>query len=177
MTAKELSKIQKSVLKESRSNLSGAVKLWCSLFSKQADIEAVLKASNIDYSRQSVSAISKLAKDKDQTLSICKQVLPAINDTFVKFIVVSKEYFDTTKADQNYKIDSAKFEEMAVLGTAYKPFGLSYPVIYSDTDVPYFLPSVKEDMKTVRAAVKLTSFSVELVCKCVTKWLTHESNQ
>lgn len=177
MTVKEINRVQKTVLNESRRNLSGAVKLWCSLFAKQTDVEAILKASELTYSKQSVAAISKLAKDKDKVLEICKQVIPTVGDTFVKFAVVSKEYFDTTKADQNYKINTEKLNNMVVLGTTYKPFGLSYPIVYSDTEIPYFLPSIKEDVKIVRAAVKVDSFNINLICKCVTYWLTHEINQ
>lgn len=42
LSKKQLSQLHNAVIKESRNNLSGAVKLYCALFGKQNDLKSVI---------------------------------------------------------------------------------------------------------------------------------------
>lgn len=115
-----------------------------------------------------------MAKNKDEVMKVCAQMLPNIDGTYVKFVTYGKTYFDVKEADKNIVGDKKILDEKAVFGVSYKAFGLCNPIdIESDTGY-YFIKTQNESYSTVKVAVKLTSYSIALVAKCVIAYLSAE---
>lgn len=177
LSKKQLSQLHNAVIKESRNNLSGAVKLYCALFGKQNDPKSVidsLKESGVNILPSVIKAVVDMAKNKDEVMKVCSQMLPNIDGTYVKFVTYEKTYFDVKEADKNIVGDKKIIDEKAVSGVSYKAFGLCNPIdIESDTGY-YFIKIRNESYSTVKVAVKLTSYSIALVAKCVIAYLSAE---
>jgi len=177
LSKKQLSQLHNAVIKESRNNLSGAVKLYCTLFGKQDDLKSVidsLKESGVNILPSVIKAVVDMAKNKDEVMKVCAQMLPNIDGTYVKFVTYEKTYFDVKEADKNIVGDKKIIDEKAVFGVSYKAFGLCNPIdIESDTGY-YFIKIHNESYSTVKVAVKLTSYSIALVAKCVIAYLSAE---
>lgn len=179
LSKSQLSKLHNATIKESRSNLSGAVKLYCALFSKQTDLKSVvdsLKENGVNIVPAVVKAVVDLAKDKNEVMRICAQMLPAIDGTYVKFVTYEKTYFNAKDADKNISGDKKMLEEKAVSGVSYKTFGLTNPMeVQGGISDYYFIKTQNESYSTVKVAVKLTSYSIALVAKCVIAYLSAEN--
>lgn len=179
LSKKQLSQLHNATIKESRSNLSGAVKLYCALFGKQNDLKSVmesLKENGVNIVPAVVKAVVDLAKDKNEVMRICAQMLPAIDGTYVKFVTYEKTYFNPNDADKNIAANAKILEDNAVVGVAYKAFGLDSPVeIQGGLPDRYFIMTQNESYKNVKVAVKLTSYSIALVAKCVIAYLSAEN--
>lgn len=177
LSKKQLSQLHNAVIKESRNNLSGAVKLYCTFFGKQNDLKSVidsLKESGVNILPSVIKAVVDMAKNKDEVMKVCAQMLPNIDGTYVKFVTYEKTYFDVKEADKNIVGDKKIIDEKAVSGVSYKAFGLCNPIdIESDTGY-YFIKIHNESYSTVKVAVKLTSYSIALVAKCVIAYLSAE---
>lgn len=177
LSKKQLSQLHNAVIKESKNNLSGAVKLYCAIFGKQSDLKSVVdsfNSSGINVLPSVVKAVVDMAKNKDEVMKVCAQMLPNIDGTYVKFVTYEKTYFDVKEADKNIAGDKKIIDEKAVSGVSYKAFGLCNPIdIESDTGY-YFIKIHNESYSTVKVAVKLTSYSIALVAKCVIAYLSAE---
>lgn len=177
LSKKQLSQLHNALIKESKNTLSGAVKLYCAMFGKQSDLKSVvdsLNSSGINVLPSVVKAVVDMAKNKDEVMKVCAQMLPNIDGTYVKFVTYEKTYFDVKEADKNIAGDKKILDEKAVYGVSYKAFGLCNPIdIESDTGY-YFIKIHNESYSTVRVAVKLTSYSIALVAKCVIAYLSAE---
>ena len=93
ITKKNVNKLQNAVIKENAANLVGAVKLYNALFSNGADLKAICKALEIP--AEYAVKVATLAKDKKRLVTVCSQMLPKVDDIFVKFTLYSKVYKDT----------------------------------------------------------------------------------
>lgn len=177
LSKKQLSQLHNALIKESKNNLSGAVKLYCAMFGKQSDLKSVvdsLNSSGINVLSSVVKAVVDMAKNKDEVMKVCAQMLPNIDGTYVKFVTYEKTYFDVKEADKNIAGDKKILDEKAVSGVSYKAFGLCNPIdIEGDKDY-YFIKTQNESYSTVKVAIKLTSYSIALVAKCVIAYLSSE---
>lgn len=178
LSKSQLSKLHNATIKESRSNLSGAVRLYCALFGKQTDLKSVvdsLKENGVNIVPAVVKAVVDLAKDKNEVMRICAQMLPNIDGTYIKFATYEKTYFNPKDTDKNIVVNTKMLEDNAVVGVSYKAFGLASPVeIQGGLPDRYFIMTQNETYRTVKVAVKLTSYSVALVAKCVIAYLSAE---
>lgn len=182
LSKKQLSQLHNATIKESRNNLSGAVKLYCALFGKQADIKSVvdsLKESGVNILPSVVKVVVDLAKDKNEVIRICAQMLPNIDGTYIKFVTYQKEFSNIKlNESEGFKKEEAWLKENAVSGLSYKPFGMEMPVSLSDNgELTYkYIKTTNEKVTTYRVAVALTSYSIALVAKCVVAYLSAENN-
>lgn len=178
LSKKQLSQLHNALIKESKNNLSGAVKLYCAMFGKQSDLKSVvdsLNSSGINVLPSVVKAVVDMAKNKDEVMKVCAQMLPNIDGTYVKFVTYEKTYFDVKEADKNIAGDKKILDEKAVSGVSYKAFGLCNPIDIKEGDTGYyFIKTQNESYSTVKVAVKLTSYSIALVAKCVIAYLSAE---
>lgn len=169
-TEKQIGKVQNAVLKNSKS-LVGACKLYNELFKNCTELKSVCK--ELDIPIEVAVKLSKLAKEKDATLKACLMMLPKIDNIFVRFVTYEKTFFNEKQKDKNVKI-SEKQSEKIVAGKTFKPFGLSEAVNYSDTDEPYYNTVTKEDYRLTTVAVKIENYNIQLVAKCVKRYLSIE---
>lgn len=176
MEKKIINKIQNEVKKASEKTLTGAVKNWCRMFNNAKDINEVLKECGIKPDKFVVSALAALAKDKETVISLCREILPRVDDTFVSFKEIEREYFDPKESEKNYTTPESKLYEIAVRGRSFKRFGYAEPIPYS-VDEEFFIESYRsEEKRIVKAAIPVKRYTFSLIAKCVTYHLTHEKN-
>lgn len=177
ITKKNVNKLQNAVIKENASNLVGAVKLYNALFANGSDLKAVCKSLEIPL--EYATKVAALAKDKKRLVTVCSQMLPKVGDTFVKFALYSKVYKDS-KVNKEKGIEAKTADwcnENVVYGSEYKPFGFSSPELIEATNSPKWLIKETDEYKATYVAIKVKSYSVRTVAKCVSEYLAHESNQ
>lgn len=180
LSKKQLSQLHNAVIKESRNNLSGAVKIYCAMFGKQSDLKSVvdsLKESGINILPSAIKAVVDMAKNKDDVMRACAQMLPNIDGKYIKFVTCQKELSDTKLNEtEGFKKDENWIKENAVSGLSYKPFGMETTVSLSDNGEPTYkyIKTANEKVTTYRVAVALTSYSVGLIAKCVIAYLSAE---
>lgn len=177
ITKKNVNKLQNAVIKENAANLVGAVKLYNALFANGADLKVVCKALEIPF--EYAIKVAALAKDKKQLVAVCSQMLPKVGDTFVKFALYSKVYKDN-KVDKEKGIEAKTADWCAdnvVYGNEYKPFGFSTAETLETKKSAKWLIKETDEHKATYVAVKIKSYSIRTVAKCVSEYLAHESNQ
>lgn len=177
ITKKNVNKLQNAVIKENAANLVGAVKLYNALFANGADLKVVCKALEIPV--EYAIKVAALAKDKKQLVAVCSQMLPKVGDTFVKFALYSKVYKDN-KVDKEKGIEAKTADWCAdnvVYGSEYKPFGFSTAETLETKKSAKWLIKETDGYKATYVAVKIKSYSIRTVAKCVSEYLAHESNQ
>lgn len=177
ITKKNVNKLQNAVIKENAANLVGAVKLYNALFANGADLKVVCKALEIPF--EYAIKVVALAKDKKQLVAVCSQMLPKVGDTFVKFALYSKVYKDN-KVDKEKGIEAKTADWCAdnvVYGSEYKPFGFSTAETLETKKSAKWLIKETDECKATYVAVKIKSYSIRTVAKCVSEYLAHESNQ
>lgn len=177
ITKKNVNKLQNAVIKENASNLVGAVKLYNALFANGADLKAVCKALEIP--AEYAVKVAALAKDKKRLVAVCSQMLPKVGDTFVKFSLYSKVYKDN-KIDKEKGIEAKTADWCAdnvVYGEDYKPFGFATFETLETKSSAKWIVKETDEYKATYVAVKITSYSIRIVAKCVSEYLAHESNQ
>lgn len=177
ITKKNVNKLQNAVIKENASNLVGAVKLYNALFANGADLKVICKALEIPV--EYATKVAALAKNKKQLVTVCSQMLPKVGDTFVKFALYSKVYKDS-KIDKEKGIEARSNEwcyENVVYGCEYKPFGFANSESLETKDSAKWLIKETDEYKATYVAVKIKSYSIRTVAKCVSEYLAHESNQ
>lgn len=177
ITKKNVNKLQNAVIKENAANLVGAVKLYNALFANGADLKVVCKALEIPLAYAIKVAV--LAKDKKQLVAVCSQMLPKVGDTFVKFALYAKVYKDD-KVDKEKGIEAKTADWCAdnvVYGSEYKPFGFSAAETLETKKSAKWLIKETDEYKATYVAVKIKSYSIRTVAKCVSEYLAHESNQ
>lgn len=177
ITKKNVNKLQNAVIKENAANLVGAVKLYNALFANGADLKVVCKALEIPF--EYAIKVAALAKDKKQLVAVCSQMLPKVGDTFVKFALYSKVYKDN-KVDKEKGIEAKTADWCAdnvVYGSEYKPFGFSTAETLETKKSAKWLIKETDEHKAIYVAVKIKSYSIRTVAKCVSEYLAHESNQ
>lgn len=177
ITKKNVNKLQNAVIKENAANLVGAVKLYNALFANGADLKVICKALEIPV--EYAIKVAALAKDKKQLVAVCSQMLPKVGDTFVKFALYSKVYRDN-KVDKEKGIEAKKADWCAdnvVYGSEYKPFGFSTAETLETKKSAKWLIRETDEYKATYVAVKIKSYSIRTVAKCVSEYLAHESNQ
>lgn len=177
ITKKNVNKLQNAVIKENAANLVGAVKLYNALFANGADLKVVCKALEIPV--EYAIKVAALAKDKKQLVAVCSQMLPKVGDTFVKFALYSKVYKDN-KVDKEKGIEAKTADWCAdnvVYGSEYKPFGFSTAETLETKKSAKWLIKETDGNKATYVAVKIKSYSIRTVAKCVSEYLAHESNQ
>ena len=91
ITKKNVNKLQNAVIKENAANLVGAVKLYNALFANGADLKSICKALEIP--AEYAVKVAALAKDKKRLVAVCSQMLPKVDDTFVKYALYSSFSF------------------------------------------------------------------------------------
>lgn len=174
ITKKNVNKLQNAVIKENASNLVGAVKLYNALFANGTDLKAICKALEIP--AEYAVKVAALAKDKKRLVAVCSQMLPKVGDTFVKFSLYSKVY----KVDKEKGIEAKTANLCAdnvVYGSEYKPFGLATSETLETKSSAKWIIKETDEYKSTYVAVKIKSYSIRTVAKCVSEYLAHESNQ
>lgn len=177
ITKKNVNKLQNAVIKENAANLVGAVKLYNALFANGADLKVICKALEIPV--EYAIKVAALAKDKKQLVAVCSQMLPKVGDTFVKFALYSKVYKDN-KVDKEKGIGAKTADwctDNVVYGSEYKPFGFSTAETLETKKSAKWLIKETDGYKATYVAVKIKSYSIRTVAKCVSEYLAHESNQ
>ena len=177
ITKKNVNKLQNAVIKENASNLVGAVKLYNALFANGADLKAVCKSLEIPL--EYATKVAALAKDKKRLVTVCSQMLPKVGDTFIKFTLYSKVYKDN-KIDKEKGIEAKTADWCAdnvVYGSEYKPFGFASAEPLENEFSAKWLTRETDEYKATYVSVKITSYSIRTVAKCVSEYLAHESTQ
>jgi hypothetical protein len=177
ITKKNVNKLQNAVIKENAANLVGAVKLYNALFANGADLKAICKALEIP--AEYAVKVAALAKDKKRLVAVCSQMLPKVDNTFVKFALYSKVYKDTN-ADKEKGIEAKTADwcaENVVYGSEYKAFGFTTAESLENKKSTKWLVKETDEYKSTYVAVKIKSYSIRTVAKCVSEYLAHESNQ
>lgn len=176
ITKKNVNKLQNAVIKENASNLVGAVKLYNALFANGANLKAICKALEIP--AEYAVKVAALAKDKKRLVTVCSQMLPKVGDTFVKFSLYSKVYNDN-KVDKEKGIEAkaAWCADNVVYGSEYKPFGFATAETLETKSSAKWIVKETDEYKCTYVAVKIKSYSIRTVAKCVSEYLAHESNQ
>lgn len=177
ITKKNVNKLQNAVIKENATNLVGAVKLYNVLFANGADLKAICKALEIP--AEYAVKVAALAKDKKNLVAVCSQILPKVDNTFVKFTLYSKVYKDSN-IDKEKGVEAKTADwcaENVVYGSEYKAFGFTTAESLETKKSTKWLIRETEEYKATYVAVKIKSYSVRTVAKCVSEYLSHESNQ
>lgn len=177
ITKKNINRLQNVVIKENASNLVGAVKLYTVLFANGTDLKAICKALEIP--AEYAVKVAALAKDKKRLVTVCSQMLPKVGDTFVKFALYSKVYKDTN-ADKEKGIKAKTADwcaENVVYGSEYKAFGFTTAESLETKKSTKWLVKETDEYKSTYVAVKIKSYSIRTIAKCVSGYLAHESNQ
>lgn len=177
MTKKNINKLQNAVIKENAANLVGAVKLYNALFANVADLKMVCKALEIP--AEYAVKVATLSKDKKRLVTVCSQMLPKVDDTFVKFTLYSKVYKDN-KINKEKGIE-AKTDDWCsnnvVYGNGYKSFGFATAETLETKSSAKWIVKETDEYKATYVAVRIKSYSIRTVAKCVSEYLAHESNQ
>lgn len=177
ITKKNVNKLQNAVVKENASNLVGAVKLYNALFANGADLKAICKTLEIPV--EYAVKVAALAKDKKRLVAVCSQMLPKVGDIFVKFTLYSKVYKDTN-ADKEKGVEAKTADwcaENVVYGGEYKAFGFTAAESLETKKSTKWLIKENDEYKATYVAVKIKSYSIRTVAKCVSEYLAHESTQ
>lgn len=177
ITKKNVNKLQNAVIKENAANLVGAVKLYGALFSNGSDLKAICKALEIP--AEYAVGVAALAKDKKRLVTVCSQMLPKVDDIFVKFTLYSKVYKDTN-VNKEKGIEAKTTDwcaENVVYGSEYKPFGFATAETLETKKSAKWLVKETDEYKATYVAVKIKSYSIRTIAKCVSEYLAHESNQ
>lgn len=176
ITKKNVNKLQNVVIKNT-SKLVGAVKLYNALFANGADLKAICKTLEIP--AEYATKVAALAKDKKRLVAVCSQMLPKVGDTFVKFYLYSKVYKDN-KVDKEKGIEAKTADwcaENVVYGSEYKPFGFATAETLETKSSAKWIIKETDEYKSTYVAVKIKSYSIRTVARCVSEYLAHESNQ
>lgn len=176
ITKKNVNKLQNAVIKENASNLVGAVKLYNALFAN-GNLKAICKTLEIP--AEYAVKVAALAKDKKRLVAVCSQMLPKVGDTFVKFSLYSKVYKDN-KVDKEKGIEAKTADwcsDNVVYGGEYKPFGFATAETLETKSSAKWIVKETDEYKATYVAVKIKSYSIRTVAKCVSECLAHESNQ
>lgn len=110
---------------------------------------------------------------------MCSQMLPKVDNTFVKFALYSKVYKDN-KVDKEKGIEAKISDwcaENVVYGNEYKPFGFATAETLETKSSAKWIVKETDEYKSTYVAVKIKSYSIRTVAKCVSEYLAHESNQ
>lgn len=177
LTKKNVNKLQNAVIKENAANLAGAVKMYNAQFANGSDLKAICKALEIP--AEYAVKVAALAKDKKRLVAVCSQMLPKVDNTFVKFALYSKVYKDTN-ADKEKGIEAKTADwcaENVVYGSEYKAFGFTTAESLENKKSAKWLVKETDEYKSTYVAVKIKSYSVRAVAKCVSEYLAHESTQ
>lgn len=176
ITKKNVNKLQHAVIKENAANLVGAVKLYNALFANGADLKAICKALEIP--AEYAVKVATLAKDKKRLVTVCSQMLPKVDDIFVKFTLYSKVYKDTVDKEKGIEAKTADWcAENVVYGSEYKAFGFTTAESLETKKSTKWLIKETDEYKATYVAVKIKSYSIRTVAKCVSEYLAHESTQ
>lgn len=173
MTKKNLGKMHSAVIKENASNMTGAAKLYSALFANGSDLKTVCRALEIPV--EYAVKVSALAKDKKEIVKVCCQMLPKVGGTFVRFTLYSKIYKDGN-VNKEKGIESKEVKNIAY-GEEYKPFGFASPEPLEGKNSAKWLTRETDEYRATYVAVKITSYSIRMIAKCVSEYLAHESNQ
>lgn len=177
ITKKNVNKLQNAVIKENASNLVSAVKLYNALFANGANLKEICKA--LETPAEYAAKVAALAKDKKRLVAVCSQMLPKVGDTFVKFSLYSKVYKDN-KVDKEEGVEAKTADwcaENVVYGSEYKAFGFATAESLETQKSTKWLIKETDEYKATYVAVKIKSYSIRTVAKCVSEYLAHESNQ
>lgn len=177
ITKKNVNKLQGAVIKKNASNLVGAVKLYNALFANSADLKAICKT--LDIPAEYAVKVAALAKNKKRLVAVCSQMLPKVGDSFVKFSLYSKIYNDN-KVDKERGIETKTADwcaENVIYGGEYKPFGFSTAETLETKKSAKWLVKETDEYKATYVAVRIKSYSIRTIAKCVSEYLTHGSNQ
>lgn len=177
ITKKNVNKLQNAVIKENAANLVGAVKLYGALFSNGSNLKAICKALEIP--AEYAVKVAALAKDKKRLVTVCSQMLPKVDDIFVKFTLYSKVYGDTN-VNKEKGIEAKTTDwcaENVVYGSEYKAFGFTTAESLETKKRTKWLVKETDEYKATYVAVKIKSYSIRTIAKCVSEYLAHESNQ
>lgn len=180
ITKKNVNKLQRAVIKENAAYLVGAVKMYNALFANGADLKAICKALEIP--AEYAVKVASLAKDKKRLVAVCGQMLPKVDDTFVKFSLYSKVYkdskVDNSKVDKGFEAKTDDWcSDNVVYGGEYKPFGFATAETLETKSSAKWIVKETDEYKATYVAVKIKSYSIRTVAKCVSEYLAHESNQ
>ena len=174
---KNVNKLQNYVIKENASNLVGAVMLYNALFANGSDLKEICK--KLEIPAEYAVKVAALAKDKKRLVTVCSQMLPKVGDTFVKFSLYSKVYKDN-KVDKEKGVEAKTADwcaENVVYGSEYKAFGFTTAESLENKKSTKWLVKETDEYKSTYVAVKIKSYSIRTVAKCVSEYLAHESSQ
>lgn len=177
ITKKNIQRLQNEAIKANASNLVGACKLYAALFSDCKDLKELCKKLEIPI--EYAIKVSGIAKSKKTLVAICGQMLPKVGETFVRMQLYSKVYRDS-KADAEKGTPNRSNEwcaENVVYGSEYKPFGFASAEALETENSSKWITKETEEYKAMYVATTIRNYSIRLVAKCVTEYLSHESTQ
>lgn len=174
MTSKDLNKVQNEVKKASEKTLTGAVKAWCNLFKSGKEINDILKDNDIKVDKAIVPALVALAKDKEEVIQLCKEILPRVDETFCAYKEIERVYFDKQDQDKNKKSPEDEVAKISITGKAHKRFGYNEPIEYNGG--VYYDVFNGTDKRIIKCAVPIKRYTFNLIAKCITYYLTHPKN-
>lgn len=170
ITSRSVSKLQNVALKQAATNLSGAVKIYRSIFSDRELLNALCK--ELDLPKIVASQLVSLSRDKETVLSICKQMLASVDGQHVQPVCIYTQY-KSVEQECNNSCKSAEWQaENIVVGTMFKEFGFA-----SETLIDGGNPSMRcfqtESTSVIRryAYCRITRYTPRLVAKCVAYYL------
>lgn len=177
VTKKNVNKLQNAVIKKNAANLVGAVKLYNALFANGADLKAICKALKVP--AEYAVKVAALAKDKKNLVAVCSQMLPKVDNTFVKFTLYHKVYKDSN-IDKEKGVEAKTADwcaENVVYGSEYKSFGFATAESLETQKSTKWLIKETDEYKATYVAIKIKSYTICTVAKCVSEYLAHESTQ
>lgn len=170
LTSKNVSKLQNAALKQAATNLSGAVKIYRSIFSDKAILIGLCR--ELELPKMVAAQLISLSKDKEKVLNICQQMLASIDGQFVQPVCIYAQYKSVEQESKN-SCKSAEWQaENIVTGTMFKDFGFA-----SEVQIDGGNPSLKcfqtESTSVIRkyAYCRITRYTPRLVAKCVAYYL------
>lgn len=170
ITNKNVSKLQNAALKQAATNLSGAVKIYRSIFNDKALLTALCQ--ELDLPKIVANQLASLSKDKETVLDICRQMLANVDGQFVQPVCIYAQYKSVEQESKNSCKPAEWQAENIVTGTMFKEFGFNSP-----TEIDGGNPSMKcfqtESTSVIRryAYCRITRYTPRLVAKCVAHYL------
>lgn len=170
ITSKNVSKLQNAALRQAATNLSGAVKIYRSIFNDKASLTALCQ--EFDLPKAVASQLVSLSRDKEAVLSVCQQMLANIDGQFVQPVCIYTQYKSVEEQGKNSCKLAEWQAENIVTGTMFKDFGFA-----SEVQIDGGNPSMKcfqtENTSAIRkyAYCKIMRYTPRLVAKCVAHYL------
>lgn len=181
MNTKVVAKLINTAMRESKSSLTSAVKVFAAMVGNTKDLQDVadiLRAEkSINVTKEEIKNIVDLCKNRDELVRVCASMMAKVDETFVTFAVYSKKY-DATGIEDFTR--SAQWEaDNVVKGKEYKAFGDVSPIVKDNGNIVPITRTIERDgCNTIYIAVAVKSYTPVLVAKCIVAYLkSHEEKK